>query len=222
MMNFSNAGHIPSRMRLVLALVAATIGVTVFLASAGGASSSRDDILDSVSTEAQPAATDRAPESKAFNEHFGLQPGRAVQVPAPPVTSAGVADGDWTQSAVRPGDKWTITPGTGATCVKFGDASGLCAQSEESFAQHGAQVYSAAAPSKADVAAGRSSGGGAALVRGIVPDGFISVRAVSKDGTQTLSTAKVVNNVYALAVPGVELGDFRVELIRSDGSTVGV
>lgn len=132
------------------------------------------------------------------------------------------------------GESWTLVRGaSGAVCVDVGDLTVTCASAAEIAA--GRLGVTTVAPPPADVelqlaaarraavAAGRSSSGigpvtrGAAVRRGLVPDGTTEVRAVSAGG-RVLASAPVRGNAYRLAL-GAEGDAAALILVGTNGST---
>ena len=132
------------------------------------------------------------------------------------------------------GEPWTLVRGaSGAVCVDVGNLTVTCASADEiaagrfgitTVAPPPADVeLQLAAARRAAVESGRSSSGtgpvarGAAVRRGLVPDGTAEVRAVRADG-RVIATAPVRGNAYRLAL-GAEGDATTLVLVGAGGST---
>lgn len=131
------------------------------------------------------------------------------------------------------GEAWTLVRGAGgATCVDVGDLTVTCASPDEiaagrfgvtTVAPPPADVeLQLAAARRAAVEAGKDGSGatsvvrGAAVRRGLVPDGTTEVRAVDASG-RVLARTPVRGNAYRLSI-GAEGDAVALVLIRDDGS----
>lgn len=131
------------------------------------------------------------------------------------------------------GEPWTLVRGaSGAACVDVGDLTVTCASADEiaagrlgitTIAPPPADVeLQLAAARRAAVETGASSSGaapvvrGAAVRRGIVPDGTTEVRAVAADG-RVVARTPVRGNAYRVAM-GVEGEATALVLARADGT----
>lgn len=134
------------------------------------------------------------------------------------------------------GEAWTLVRGAaGGMCVDIADGTVTCASANEiaagrfgvtTIAPPPADVEAQlAAARRAAVAAGQSSSvaatvRGAAVRRGLVPDGTTEVRALRSSG-QVIATAAVHGNAYRLGI-GAEGDAAALVLVASDGSATTV
>lgn len=131
------------------------------------------------------------------------------------------------------GEPWTLVRGaSGAACIDIGDLTVTCASQEQiaagrfgitTVAPPAAEVEGQrAAARRAAVDAGKNgtaiapAARGAAVRRGLVPDGTIEVRAVDAGG-RVLAKTPVRGNAYRLAI-GAEGDAVALVLARADGS----
>lgn len=103
---------------------------------------------------------------------------------------------------------WVIIPKTdGGACIYMGGST-LCTKGDANFMA--GKVHTLTIPADTSESP---------FIKGLLPDGFVAVRAVEGDGS-TLAETLVDGNAYSLTLPEVPSSDFRLKLVRADGTVV--